>query len=169
MAGLLMSCATAAAFMGIHRDFFEGFIKENYVGDLPLSMRRVVDPAVGGSLQPDDLSQLTPAERVSLYEYWMSGHDTQLSTVPPMLVVADPQGIIARAERTLVSGSSGQKFQAVTFLELAGSREAVGVLRRRQRWAVRQRDAALAGRIVEAIERLSDGSPDRRPPAGGTP
>lgn len=158
MAALLLMGGSAAAIIGMNRSFFEGFIKETYASDLPLRMHRVVERAAGGSIEPRDVSDLEAAEKLGLYDYWMSSHADELRALPRALVGADADLILARTRRTLASGSREQKVLAVTFLELAGDGRAIHVLRRVGQQAERRGDVELQRRVDEAIHALSEGA-----------
>lgn len=120
---------------------------------LPAELEPLAE-AAADRLDLEMFQGLSTASRLALYEDWMRRPVSEAVRMPQALAAADPDGYLARAERTLVAGSLAQKLRAVAFLELAASPAALPVLRRAMPWVARRRMPELRARIAEAIGRL---------------
>ena len=167
LGGLFASCMVAAALMASQRGFFEKFIKEKYQ-ELPASLKTMADNAVNGRLDKEAFTRLSPAQRLALYDDWMLRPEPPPAQTPRALVTADPDLYFARAERTLVCGSSGQKLRALKFLKLARSKDAIPMLKRVHEWAVKRRTLRLAEAITETILELEQTTQPEQPIASQT-
>ena len=142
-----------ASFIATKRDFFESFVEEKYSA-LPASMKMLADGAAAGKIDREAFGKLSQAERLLLYDDWMTRPDPPPAGTPSALVAADPALYLARAERSLVGGSDKQKLRALKFLELAGAKEAVPLLRKARQWSIKRRTVELTVKITETLERL---------------
>lgn len=162
--GLFAGCIAAAGVMASQRGFFEKYLKEKYA-PLPADLKDVADAAGAGEVDPVRFEQLSDAERLALYDDWMS-RDPPPANTPRALLTAAGELYLARAERTLVCGNDDQRKRALRFLELAGSREAISRLQKLSRWAARRSLPEFAAAVAETIDRL-DQAP--RTGAAGSP
>ena len=143
-----------AVLIATQRPFFEKFIAEKY-GVLPASMKTLADGAAeSGKIDAEAFSKLTEEERLLLYDDWMTRPDPPPLRTPAALVAADQKLYLARAERSLVGGSDNQKTRALKFLELAGSKDAIPLLRKARQWSVKRRTLDLTAKITDVLERL---------------
>ena len=143
-----------AAVMAWQRPFFEKFIAEKY-GVLPAAMKTLADGAAdSGKIDLEAFSKLTPEERLLLYDDWMTRPDPPPQRAPAALVAADQSLYLARAERSLVGGNANQKTRALKFLELAGAKEAIPLLRKARQWSIKRRTHDLTAKITEVLESL---------------
>ncbi len=167
--GLFAGCIAAAAVMASQRGFFEKYLKEKYA-PLPADLKDVADAAAAGEVDPARFEQLSDAQRLALYDDWMTRDPPPVNT-PRALMTAAAELYLARAERTLVCGNHDQRKRALRFLELAGSREATARLQKLSRWAARRSLSELVAGIAETIDRLEQAprtSPARSPKAAAT-
>lgn len=153
LGGLFAGCIVAAVIMASQRGFFEQFIAEQYTA-LPANLQPLVEAAATGAIDREAFAKLSPAQRLALYDEWMTHTDPSPAGTPRALVAADPTLYLARAERSLVCGRAEQKLRALAFLELAGSEDAIPVLRKASRWAARRQRPELATQIATTLERL---------------
>jgi len=153
MSGLFASCIVAAILMASQREFFEKFIAEKYAA-LPASLKPLADAAAAGIIDQETFVKLSPSQHLALYDDWMTRPDPPPAGTPRALVAADPTLYLARAERSLVCGRADQRMRALTFLELAGSKKAIPILRKAGHWAARRKMPEIAARIVATLERL---------------
>jgi len=143
-----------AVLIAAERPFFEKFIEEKY-GQLPANIKTMADGAAeSGKIDAEAFGRLTAEERLLLYDDWMTRPDPPPPRTPAALVAADQGLYLARAERSLVGGSVNQKTRALKFLELAGAREAIPLLRKARLWSIKRRTPDLTAKITEALERL---------------
>ena len=142
-----------AIFIATQRGFFEKFIEEKYVA-LPANLKPLADALTEGKLDVEAFNKLSQAERLILYDDWMTRIDPPPPRTPALLVAADSKLYLARAERTLVGGREDQKMRALKFLELAGSRDAVPLLRKARQWSIKRRTIPVTAKITEMLERL---------------
>jgi hypothetical protein len=157
MAILFVGSLALAVFMAVNRSFFEKYIEEKY-GAMPASAQPLAERAETGRFDESDKEKfagLSDSERLALYDDWMSREESSAGT-PRALIDVAASLYITRAERTIVCGSEDQKRRALRFLELSRSREAIPVLRKAHRWAVRRGSEELAARIADALRRLGD-------------
>lgn len=153
MGALFAGCIVAAIVMASQREFFEKFVEEKYVA-LPASLKPLADAAAEGTIDKKAFANLSDSERLALYDYWMTHSDPTLAGMPRALVAADPPLYLTRAERSLVCGRVEQKLKALTFLELAGSRDAIPILQKVSQWAARRQIPEIAAKIAETIDRI---------------
>jgi len=150
--GLFAGCIVAAAVMASQRGFFEKHLKEKYA-PLPADIQDVADAAAADEVDPVRFEQLSDQQRLALYDDWMT-RDVPPANTPRALMAADGELYLARAERTLVCGSAVQRKRALSFLELAGSRDAIARLQKLSRWAARRSLSELVAAIAQTIHRL---------------
>jgi hypothetical protein len=155
LAGLFALCVLAAVVIASQRAVFEQFIAERYQ-PLPAELQLLTEAVATGSIDQEVFATLSPAQRLALYDTWMTHPAPPPPETPRALVAADPAPYLARAERSLVTGRLEQKLRAVMFLELAGSRQALPILRKAHHWAARRHMPELATRIAVAMARLQD-------------
>lgn len=149
LSSLFAVCIVAAVVMASQHTLFEQWVAERYQ-PLPSRLESLAEAAVAGSLDQAIFTSLSTADLLALYDVWMT-HSTPLpSKMPAALVDADAALYLARAERTLVTGGMEQKLRAVTFLELAGSPQALTILHKIGHWAALRRLPELAARIATA-------------------
>jgi hypothetical protein len=153
MGGLLAGCIVAAVVTASQRWFFEKYARENYAS-LSGELRSVADAAARGTLDDESFDLLDDAERVALYDDWMSRSATPPSATPRALVRAAPELYVARVERSLVCGRPEQRQRALEFLELARCRDAIPMLQQVSRWAAKRNLADLPAQIQQTIQRL---------------
>jgi len=145
---------TLAVVVASQRPFFEKFIEEKY-GQLPAEMKTLAEGAAeSGKIDAEAFSKLTEEQRLLLYDDWMTRPDPPPQRTPAALVAADQSLYLARAERSLVGGNANQKTRALEFLELAGAKEAIPLLRKARQWSTRRRTNDLTAKITEVLERL---------------
>lgn len=142
-----------AVFIAMQRGFFEKFIEEKYVA-LPANLKPLADAAAEGKLDGEAFNKLSSAERLILYDDWMTRPEPPPSRTPSLLVAADSGLYLERAERTIINGRAEQKMRALNFLELAGSREAVPILRKARQWSIKRKTVEMTAKITETLERL---------------
>ncbi|MDT4895628.1 MAG: hypothetical protein QOH25_705 [Acidobacteriota bacterium] len=142
-----------AVFVALQRGFFEKFIEEKYA-QLPANLKPLADAAAEGKLDGEAFNKLSQAERLILYDDWMTRPSPPPVHTPSLLVAVDSRLYLARAERTIVSGSVEQKMRALKFLELAGSRDAIPILRKARQWSIKRRTIEMTAKITETLERL---------------
>ena len=150
---MLAGSVVLAVVIATQRGFFEKFIEEKYVA-LPATLKPFADAAAEGKLDREAFNKLSPAERLILYDDWMARPTEPPARTPFELVAADANLYLARAERTLISGRDDQKIRALKFLELAGTRAAVPILRKARQWSMKRRTIELTAKITETLERL---------------
>ena len=154
LGAMFAASVVLAAVMATERPFFEKFIAEKY-GVLPEGMKTLADGAAdSGKIDAEAFSKLTVEERLLLYDDWMTRPDPPPPRTPAALVAADPALYLARAERSLVGGSDGQKARALEFLKLAGSRDAIPLLQKARQWSIKRRTSELTAKIEDVLERL---------------
>lgn len=141
-----------AAFIAAERGFFEKFVEEKYTA-LPASLKPLADAAAENRIDKEAFARLSREERLILYDDWMARAET-LERTPASLVQADAALYLARAERSIVAGRAEQKMRAVKFLELAGSRDALPILRKARAWSVRRGETNLTAKIDETLRLL---------------
>jgi hypothetical protein len=142
-----------AALIATQRGFFEKFMEEKY-GALPASLKPMADAAAEGKLDGEAFNKLSQAERLLLYDDWMTRPGPPPTRTPRALVAADAALYLARSERTLVGGREDQKARALKFMELAGSKDAIPHLKKARLWSIKRRTMELTARITETLERL---------------
>jgi hypothetical protein len=142
-----------AVFIAMQRGFFEKYILEKY-DPLPASLKPLADAAAEGKLDVEAFNKLSQAERLILYDDWMTRPAPPPTRTPSVLVAADSGLYLARAERTIVNGREEQKLRALQFLELAASRDAIPILRKARQWSIKRKTAEMTAKITETIERL---------------
>jgi hypothetical protein len=142
-----------AIFIATERAFFEKFIEEKYA-DLPANMKPLADAAAEGKIDREAFDKLSQAERLFLYDDWMTRPDQTSSQTPSALVAADSALYLSRAERTIVGGREDQKLRALKFIELAGSKMAIPLLQKARQWSINRRTSALTAKITETLKRL---------------
>lgn len=150
---MLAGSVALAIFIATQRGFFEKFIEEKYT-QLPAALKPLADAAAEGRLDREAFNKLSQAERLILYDDWMTRVGEPPARTPSELVAADSGLYLARAERTLVSGRDDQKMRALKFLELAASKEAVPILRKARQWSIKRRTNDLTAKITETLERI---------------
>jgi hypothetical protein len=156
---ILLLCAIFAAstalaiFIASERAFFEKFVEEKY-GAMTENLRPLADAAAEGRLEQEAFNKLSQADRLILYDDWMTRPEPPPERTPHALVAADSGLYLARAERTIVTGRDEQKLRALKFLELAGAREAAPILRKAQRWSIKRGTFYLTAKIAETLQRL---------------
>jgi hypothetical protein len=152
--GAMFAASVAlAVFIASERRFFEKFIEEKYA-PAPETLRPLADAAASGRLDAGEFNKLSQADRLILYDDWMARPEGGPRLTPAALLAADPGLYLARAERTIVSGRDDQKTRALKFLELAGSRDAIPILRKARQWSIRRRTFEMTAKITETLERL---------------
>ena len=142
-----------AVFIAMQRGFFEKYIEEKYVA-LPANLKPLADAAAEGKLDGEAFNKLSQAERLILYDDWMTRPAPPPTRTPSALVAADSGLYLTRAERTIVSGSEAQKMRALKFLELAGARDAIPILRKARQWSIKRKTVEMTAKITETLERL---------------
>jgi hypothetical protein len=153
LAGLFAGCIVAAVVMASQRAFFEQYIAEQYQ-PLPAELQPLATAISMGSLDQAQLATLSRAQRLALYDAWMSHPEPPPAETPRQLVAIDPALYLARAERSIVTGRLEQKQRAVTFLALTGSPDALPILHQASRWATRRQMPELSTHIAHAMARL---------------
>jgi hypothetical protein len=154
LGAMFAASVVLAAVLATERPFFEKFVAEKY-GVLPAGMKTLADGAAdSGKIDAEAFSRLTMEERLLLYDDWMTRPGPPPPRTPAALVAADPTLYLARAERSLVGGSDQQKVRALEFLELAGARDAIPLLRKARQWSIKRRTSDLTAKIEDVIERL---------------
>lgn len=168
LGGMFAGSIVLAVFIAMQRGFFEKFIEEKY-GVLPASMKALADAAATeGKLDPEAFNKLSQAERLLLYDDWMTRPDPPPSRTPSALTAADSGLYLARAERTLVSGREDQKMRALKFLELAGARDAIPILQKARQWSIKRRANDMAAKITETLDHLERKSSEGRFPSSSS-
>jgi hypothetical protein len=142
-----------AVFIASERRFFEKFIEEKYVA-LPETLKPLADAVAEGKLDEVAFNKLSRADQLILYDAWMTWPEQPPARTPAALLAADSGLYLARAERTIVCGRDDQKMRALKFLELAGSRAAIPILRKARQWSIKRRTFELTAKITETLERL---------------
>lgn len=153
LGGMFAGSVVLAVFLATQRGFFEKFIEEKY-GALPANLKPLVDAAAEGKLDGEAFNKLSQAERLLMYDDWMTRPDPPPTLTPSALVAADSALYLARAERTLLSGREDQKLRALKFMELAGSKTAIPHLQKARQWSIKRRTLKLTAKITETLERL---------------
>jgi len=153
LGAMFLGSAVLALFLATQRGFFEKYIEENYV-ELPVSLKPLADAAAEGRLDQASFEKLSRAERLILYDDWMARPGPPPARTPSALVAVDSGLYLARAERTIVSGREDQKMRALRFLELAGSRDAIPILRKARQWSLKRKTAELTAKITETLDHL---------------
>ena len=151
--GMFAGSIVLAVFIATQRGFFEKYIEEKY-GVLPASMKPLADSAAEGKIDMEAFNKLQQAERLLLYDDWMTRAEPPPPRTPAALVAADSGLYLARAERTLAGGRDDQKLRALKFLELAESKEAVPILQKARQWSIKRRMALMTEKITETLERI---------------
>jgi hypothetical protein len=153
LCAMLAGSVALAAAIATQRGFFEKFIEEKYA-PLPATLKPLAEAAAEGRLDREAFNKLSQAERLILYDDWMASADQPPVRTPSALVGADAGLYLARAERTIISGREEQKMRALKFLELAGAKEAVPLLRKALQWSIKRRTTELTAKITETLARL---------------
>ena len=153
LGAMLAGSVALAIFIAMQRGFFEKFIEEKYTA-LPATLKPFANAAAEGKLDREAFNKLSQAERLILYDDWMARPDQPPARTPSELVAADSGLYLARAERTIVGGRDEQKMRALKFLELAGAKDVVPILRRARQWSIKRRTVELTAKITETLERL---------------
>ncbi|HEX8920732.1 MAG TPA: hypothetical protein VF766_04610 [Pyrinomonadaceae bacterium] len=153
LCAMLAGSVVLAVLIATQRGFFEKFIEERYAA-LPASLKPLADAAAEGRLDPEAFNKLSLPERLFLYDDWMARPEPLPAGTPRSLVAADSGLYLTRAERTIVSGSEKQKLRALNFLELAGAKDAIPILRKARQWSIKRRTVEITARITETLERL---------------
>jgi hypothetical protein len=143
-----------AVVMATHRGFFEQYVREEYE-PLPGELRELMG-RLNGSDGLQEVKSLTPAQRTLLYGGWINRPENRPANAPAILVAADADYFLSRAEQTLVVGSREQRFSAVSFLEQSKNTEARRILLRARTRAEAGGDDEMADRIRDALARLPD-------------
>jgi hypothetical protein len=114
----------------------------------------LADAAAEGKLDEAAFNKLSQADQLILYDDWMVRPGQPPARTPAALLAAASGLYLARAERTIVCGRDDQKMRALKFLELAGSRAAIPILRKARQWSIKRSTLALTAKITETLERL---------------
>jgi hypothetical protein len=153
LGAMLAGSVVLAVSIATQRGFFEKFIEEKYAA-LPAALKPFADAAAVGRLDREAFNKLSQAERLILYDDWMARPFEPPARTPSELVATDAPLYLARAERTLISGRDDQKVRALKFLELAGAKDAVPILRKARQWSIKRRTLELTAKIMETLQRL---------------
>jgi hypothetical protein len=153
LGAMFIGSVVLAVFISSERRFFEKFIEEKYA-QMPETLKPLADAAAEGRLDEAAFNKLSQTDRLILYDDWMARRDEQPERTPAVLLAADSGLYLARAERTIVCGRDDQKMRALKFLELAGSRSAIPILRKARQWSIKRRTFQLTAKITETLERL---------------
>lgn len=132
---------------------FDGYLRET-PPTLTDAVRLVADELAAGRLDPAAFASLTPDERAMLYEDWLA-RTPRSADAPRLLVLADRELYLARAQRTLVCGDSDQRAVALEFYARAGDPGGAAYLATVERWARGKCDPDLArgaARVRAALE-----------------
>lgn len=164
LGGLFAGCLVAAAVIAASRNFFEKFLGEKYQ-PLPAHLAALAQAAAEDRFDQSAFAALSPADRLVLYDDWMARADPPPAATPGALLAADAALYLARVERTLVCGRPDQRLRALQFLELAGARQAVPLLREVRQWALKRKLPQLGEQIAETINRIEQRSTLRPIPA----
>jgi hypothetical protein len=112
----------------------------------------------------DQAKALSRAQRVWLYEEWMSRGDGSRGdgsrndgsrnegsrTLPSLLIASDPVMFLRRIEKTFIFGSMDERRRGLEFLLLSDYPDLATWLTRAETRARRRRDAAWAGALHQA-------------------
>lgn len=153
LGAMLAASILLAIFIAMQRGFFEKFVEEKYAA-LPANMKPLADAAAEGKIDREAFDKLSQAERLLLYDDWMTRPEQSSSRTPSALVAADSALYLSRAERTIVGGREDQKLRALKFIELAGSKMALPLLQKARQWSINRRTTQLTTKITETLERL---------------
>lgn len=153
LGAMLVGSVLLAIVIATQRGFFEKFIEEKYLA-LPEELKPMADAAAQGRIDREAFNKLSQAERLILYDDWMARPGEPPGRTPSELVAADAPLYLRRAERTLINGRDDQKMRALKFMELAGAKEALPLLRKARQWSLKRRTHDLTAKITETLERL---------------
>ncbi|MEL6109463.1 MAG: hypothetical protein AAFU85_25930 [Planctomycetota bacterium] len=149
---LFVACIVAAGCLVFYRGWVEGFMDEDYQSP-PQSLQATIDAVKLRQPIQKAYDEVPKEDRVYLYDYWMATEPIN-SQLPGELLRLDPNVFLARAERTLVSGSPEQRVKALRFFELGDHPGAIAVLEKAEAWARRRKLQELAGQIEAVLDQL---------------
>jgi hypothetical protein len=151
--GLVAGCVVLAAVIATQRPFVEKYIQEEYQA-LPARLKPIADAAAAGTVRDEEMAELSDADCLLLYDHWMNREAPGSHAYAKVLVAARPALYLARAERTLVCGSPGQRARALAFLEQSDAPDAAGILEKAAEWSARRKLPGVAAEIRGALGRL---------------
>ena len=149
---LFLACIVAAACLVYFRGWVEGFMKESYLPP-PASLQGAINAVNIGAPIQKSYEEAPEEDRVRLFDYWMVTEPIH-SQLPGELLRLDTELFLARAERTLVSGSPEQRSRALRFLELGDHPAAIPVLQKAKAWAERRALSEFAREIETVLDVL---------------
>lgn len=152
-ASLFVACVPIAIAVILCRGKFEQHMYEKYAANYANfdgGLKELIDHAETG-VSPHEreaLVNLTLPQKQQVYEDWMLRRDPPRPITPRMLVAADPDFYLGRAEQTVVCGDSVQRALALEFIQNSGSSLAWPRLDRLIRWAEQRQLPGLPEKIL---------------------